>query len=137
MPSSTTSAEAAYRRATGLVNKLEQRPDQRLHEILITALFLADLRQYRLPVGGHVRSTGHLRQGMNQRPSGLRGVDIAPLFAQETTLEQQLDNPCAGRFRAEAVEAYLRPRPVARNRASREANIEAAVAAARTVLEAA
>ncbi len=27
----------------------------------------------------------------------------APLFAQETTLEQQLDNPCAGRFRAEAV----------------------------------
>lgn len=38
-------------------------------------------------------------------------------------------------FRAEDVEAYLRPRPIVRNRASREVNIEAAVAAGRAAGE--
>ncbi len=96
-------AELAHWRAPRLIDQLEQRPHQRLHKVLIAALLFADLRQDRFPVGGHIRTRGHLRQGVNQRPASVRGVDITPLFGQETALKQQLDNPGAGRFCAETV----------------------------------
>ena len=74
------SAEAAYRRAPGLVDKLEQGTDQRLHKVLIAALLLADLRQNRFPVGGHIRARRHFRQRVKQRLPGVSGVDIAPFL---------------------------------------------------------
>ena len=96
-------AKALHWRRTRLLNKIVKRADQRLHKILVAALFLAYLRQYGFPVRRHIRPCGHLRQRMYQRPTGLGGENIAPLFIEETTLKQQLDNPRPGSFGAQPV----------------------------------